>query len=144
MLQSDVQKTKEKASAIIDTQSGLQKRIAQQAITRTEEYQKNSSEQYRSTLTGLISTDGALENEIPYMIKMDAWHTKKSFFITEKDEEEFSREFVIRMEKVRPFRNAIVHKLENKFSVHNEQKIIAEEFINWLKVYEERFSKLKE
>ena len=104
---------------------------------------KDSFEKYRKTLSYYINSDSALEDAIPYMVKMAAWTVDDTKFETNREGEFFVQELCERIGKVRPYRNAIVHKLANDYSDPDKQRELAEEIKEWVKEYEVRFSKQK-
>ena len=110
---------------------------------KLEQLKNKSFSEYKDQLFYYINTEGALESALPYMIKQDAWSINGSKFENAKGGELFVQEYCARMAEVRPYRNAIAHKLANEYSDPEKQRQIAEKIKQWVREYEERFSDTK-
>lgn len=105
-----------------------------------EKQKRDSFDRYRKTLHYYANREGALEDAIPYMLKMKAWTVNPAVFREDREGEAFVRELCERLETVRPYRNAIAHKLSNDFSAPEKQRQMAQEIQNWIRAYEKRFT----
>ncbi len=99
---------------------------------------------YKELLSELINNDSVLEEHIPYMVEMPVWTINVEKFLSKEAGAEFIRELCIRIEKVRPYRNAIAHNLENKFADIRKIKTIAKEIKEWVTEYDKMFTQKEE
>lgn len=106
------------------------------------ELKSKDSKAYYNRLNELISNRSLLEKEIPYMVEMPSiWVFNQSKFEREGiDKDSFIKNLCERLEKVRPYRNAIAHKLKNKFSEFSEKEQLSKEILLWIEEYEKECS----
>lgn len=110
-------------------------------MQRLEELQSGNQIEYKKELHRLLDTPGALEEAVPYMIDMKIWSVNEEKFYSSGDVSGFIKTLCERIEKVRPYRNAIAHNLDNDFRNSDKQRVIADEIRNWLDEYEIKFVK---
>lgn len=101
------------------------------------ELKKTDINDYSLELDKLIDGKGELEKRIPYYTKN--WKVDERFFPGQAEKESFIRDLCSKLEKVRPFRNAIAHHLNNDYSNPDQQKEIATSIRTWLDEYKKRF-----
>lgn len=106
-----------------------------------EELRSNNIKRYVERLNKLLKSPAALEAEIPYMIKTSVWEANGDKFNSDDDKKEFIKTLCDRIEKVRPYRNAISHKLDNEYSKLSAQKAMTAEIRKWLDEYENTYGK---
>ena len=94
---------------------------------------------YTDRLNELIENSAALEKEIPYMVEMSVWDVNETKFDSDDDKKEFITILCKRIEKVRPYRNAISHNAANEYSDLSAQKLMAAQIREWLYEYENAF-----
>ena len=94
---------------------------------------------YTKRLNELLKNTTALEKEIPYMVEMSVWEANEEKFNSDADKKEFITTLCERIEKVRPYRNAISHKAANEYSDLSAQKSMAAQIREWLYEYENAF-----
>lgn len=104
-----------------------------------EELRSQNKKLYIKRLNELFENPSALEEEIPYMVEMSVWDVNKAKFDSDDDKKEFITILCKRIEKVRPFRNAISHKIANEYSDLSAQKTMAAQIREWLLEYEIAF-----
>lgn len=91
---------------------------------------------YQLELKRLLEEQGALEAEIPYLLETGKISLARDSFSGEEEANLFVKTLLARLEETRPFRNAIAHKLQNKFSNPEVQVEIAQKIRTWLREYE--------
>ena len=114
-------------------------RKAKAFAARLEDLQGRDQAAYRKRLKELLSDPNSLEVEVPIMVRMQQWSANVNRIPEQQEREDFVKTLCERIEKVRPYRNAVAHNLKNQFRDTAAQKRIAEEIRSWLKEYETRF-----
>lgn len=104
-----------------------------------DELRSQNKNLYINRLNELIENPSALEKEIPYMVEMSIWDVNKAKFDSDDDKKEFITILCRRIEKVRPYRNAISHKIANEYSELSAQKSMAGQIREWICEYEDAF-----
>lgn len=104
-----------------------------------EELRSQNKNLYIKRLNELLENPSALEEEIPYMVEMSVWDVNKAKFDSDDDKKEFITILCKRIEKVRPYRNAISHKIANEYSELSAQKSMTSQIREWLREYENAF-----
>lgn len=108
-------------------------------MTSLDDIRLQNKNLYINHLNELLENPSALEKEIPYMVEMSVWDVNKAKFNSDDDKKEFITMLCKRIEKVRPYRNAISHKIANEYSALSAQKAIAAQIREWLREYENAF-----
>lgn len=114
-------------------------REAKTFIRRLEDLRNGNPEAYNKQLKTLLAEPDQLELEVPFMVRMRQWSVSEKRLPSKPEREVFLKTLCERIEKVRPYRNAISHNLSNTFREPAAQKAIAAEIRTWLKEYENRF-----
>ena len=104
-----------------------------------EQIRQKDVNAYQERMAKLQSVPGELERAVPFMMKMKQWSWSQEKFSSPEAAERFAKELFERIEEVRRYRNAIAHKLENKYSDPVLQEELAKKIRIWLQEYEERF-----
>ncbi|GEM_PF-5141834 len=93
-----------------------------------------------SLLDGTENNDySELEKELPFMVQSDSWSINVEKFDSKEAADKFLKELLGRIEKVRPYRNAVAHRLKNTYSIRENQDKIVNEIKGWLDEYDEMF-----
>lgn len=108
-------------------------------MERLEALYDSDRQEYQHELKRLIDLDSALESEIPYMMEFKTLWLNREGFTSGEAADTFIRTLCKRLELVRPYRNAIAHRLTNSNSDPAAQKKMAEEIRAWLREYEADF-----
>lgn len=127
-------------SEVLPEVSEYYNKLAKALMERLEALQSSDPEAYGKRLKELLTQKGEISAEVPFMVKMSQWSINASRFSSEQEQEVFVKTLCERIEKVRPYRNAIAHNLDTPFRKPLAQKAIAEEIRGWLREYEERFT----
>ena len=109
-----------------------------QFIKKLDDNQKNSQEEYLAVLNQYSKNDKLLEEELPYLFNTKSWLLNEERFNNE-EAKEFLKTLQERIEKVRPYRNAITHNLDNEYSLSDTKNAICSEIRLWLDEYAELF-----
>lgn len=113
--------------------------IVAEFMNDLDKLKKEDFYEYKNELKRLLSNENALEKKIPYLVTLDIYEINKAKFTNEEEAKKFIQTLSARIEKVRLYRNAISHYLNNEYSETEKQKEIADEIREWLDEYESIF-----
>lgn len=113
--------------------------VVSEFMNELDKLKKKDFYEYKNELKRLLSNENALEQKIPYLITLDIYEINKEKFTNEEEAKSFIQTLSARIEKVRLYRNAIAHYINNEYSETEKQKEIADEIREWLDEYESIF-----
>ncbi len=96
------------------------------------------SGKYTDELDQLLRDRSELERRLPYMTRFSFLEVSKEKFASGEDEQ-FLQTLCARLEEVRPYRNAIAHKIKNRYSEPESQEEEAKRIRAWLEEYDLKF-----
>ena len=112
-------------------------------MQRLSDLKEENEPLYRQRVKELSNDGNELSAEIPLLLEIPGcYEINGERFKNEEDKKDFLVTLSERLEKVRPYRNAIVHKSEdssNFYMQKSNHENIANEIKQWLKEYEEKF-----
>ncbi len=109
-----------------------------------QEFYETDKKAYKEKLSELINNDAAIEEYIPYMVEMPLWTVNSKKFPTREEGQAFIKTLCARIEKVRLYRNAIAHKLDNNYSDSARIRTMADEIKGWVAEYDKMFTQKEE
>lgn len=109
--------------------------VVTELMEELEQIKKRDIREYQEKLACYADEkNGELEKRIPILVHMECWKVNTLLY-PHIHEEQFVKELGERVNRVRPYRNAIAHKLTNEFSTADVQRKMAEEVRAWIDEY---------